>query len=254
MKKQLIFNADDFGLSKGVNLGIIEAHQNGPVKSATLMASGMAFEHAVALAKEYPGLHIGVHLTLTALSSVGGIYKTLTNDAGVFSSLPILTERAKAQEVDLAEVEVEYERQIQKILAVGIVPTHFDSHHHTHFLPGIFDVFMKTAEKYGITRVRMPHPNFLEDKTKTIRTTDHFADGFYGEGVTIKNLKQIITHSPKTSLEIMLHPAYVDTTLYKASSYHLPRMLELDVLTSEELRLFLVSGDYQIASFLDLAI
>jgi len=252
MNKQLIFNADDFGLSKGVNLGIIEAHQNGPVKSTTLMASGMAFEHAVALAKEHPGLQVGIHLTLTVLGSVGGIYKTLTNEAGFFSPLAILTARANAGELDLAEVEAEYEAQIQKVLAAGIVPTHFDSHHHTHFLPGIFDVFLKMAEKYGITRVRMPHPNFLEGKTKTIRTTDHFTDGFYGEGATLENLKQIITHAPRTSLEIMLHPAYVDSTLYKTSSYLLPRIWELDILTGEELKMFLAGGDYQIAAFSDL--
>jgi len=252
MKKQLIFNADDFGLSKGVNLGIIETHQNGPVRSTTLMANGPAFEHAVALAREHPGLHVGVHLTLTALGSVGGIYKTLTNEAGFFSPLSILTERANTGELDLAEVEAEYEAQIQKVLATGIVPTHFDSHHHTHFLPGIFDVFLKMAEKYGITRVRMSHPNFPEGKTKTIRTTDHFTDGFYGEGATLENLKQIITHAPGTSLEIMLHPAYLDSALYEASSYHLPRMLELDILIGEELKLFLAGGDYQIASFSDL--
>ena len=260
-KKKIIFNADDFGLSKGVNLGIIETHQNGPVRSTTLMAGGAAFEHAVALAKGYPDLNIGIHLALTASKSVGGFYETLTNENGIFPPLSILTERAEKGLLDLAEVEAEYEAQIQKVLAVGIVPSHFDSHHHTHFLPGIFDVFIKMAEKYGISKVRMNYAWMREKQINPVSkvngagkifTTDQFDDGFYGDGVTIENLKRMIENVPGDSLEIMLHPAYIDYTLYQSSSYLLPRMHEMEILTGNELSKFLANGSYQIASFSDL--
>ena len=63
---QLIFNADDFGLSRGVNLGIIEAFRNGVVRSATLMANMNGFRDAVQLSSEHPELGVGIHLCLTA--------------------------------------------------------------------------------------------------------------------------------------------------------------------------------------------
>src|SRR5512141_57922 len=62
--KRLIVNADDFGLTTGVNRAIIECHQRGIVTSATLMANSAAFEDAVALAKQNPRLSVGCHVTL----------------------------------------------------------------------------------------------------------------------------------------------------------------------------------------------
>jgi membrane-associated phospholipid phosphatase len=64
--KKLIINADDFGLHKSINDGIIKAYQHGCVTSATIVAGGNAFVHAAMLAQHYPGLKIGVHLTLVA--------------------------------------------------------------------------------------------------------------------------------------------------------------------------------------------
>ena len=61
----VIINADDFGYSQGINLGIIEAHKNGILSSTTMMANMPGFEHGVELAKNNPKLGIGVHLNLT---------------------------------------------------------------------------------------------------------------------------------------------------------------------------------------------
>ena len=69
-RRHLIVNADDFGLSPAINRGIIAAHRNGIVTSASLMVNGPAFENAVALAQENPALDIGLHLTLTELGPV----------------------------------------------------------------------------------------------------------------------------------------------------------------------------------------
>ena len=248
-KIKLIFNADDFGLSKGVNLGIIEAHQNGPVGSTTIMAGADAFEHAVDLVKENPNLKVGIHLTLTANKSVGGVYSTLTDRKGNFLSLSTIAKRATAETLDLDEVEKEYEAQIQKVLSAGILPEHFDSHHHTHHLPGVFDVFIKLAKKYNITKARMYNKEMLKAKTCEIRTTDKFEDSFYGEDATIENLKKVIRKFKGRSMEIMTHPAYMDNSLYTLSSYNQLRMVEMDVLTSKELKEFLEQGNYEIATF-----
>src|SRR5215467_5847969 len=68
--KQVILNADDFGLTRGINEGIIRAHRDGILTSATLMANGPAFDDAVKLAKSNPKLGIGCHLVLSGGSAV----------------------------------------------------------------------------------------------------------------------------------------------------------------------------------------
>ena len=249
-RKKIIFNADDYGHTKGINLGIIDSHQNGPVTSTTIMANGAAFDHAVILAKENPGLKIGVHLTLTTGKSLGGVYETITDEEGNFLTLAKITKRANEGTLNINEIVAEYTAQIQKVLDVGLVPEHFDSHHHTHHLPGIFDAFLNVAKAFGIKKVRMFDKKILEAKDTDISTTDGFADGFYGDGVTIENLKKIITDFEGESLEIMLHPAFVDSRLYKTSSYSIQRTFELEVLTSKELREFLNNNtNYQLCSF-----
>src|SRR5215813_556275 len=60
--KRLIINADDFGFTRGVNNGIVQAHKQGIVTSTTIMANGQAFNEAVELARENPGLGVGCHL------------------------------------------------------------------------------------------------------------------------------------------------------------------------------------------------
>jgi len=248
--KKIIFNADDYGLTKGINLGIIDSHKNGPVASATIMANGAAFDHGVILAKENPGLKIGIHLNLTSGKSLGGVYKTLTDTEGNFLSLAEITKRANEGTLNIDEIETEYTAQVQKVLDAGLSPVHFDSHHHTHHLPGVFDAFLNVAKAFEIKKVRMYDKQMLEAKGVDIYTTDGFADGFYGDGVTIENLKKIITDFDGESLEIMLHPAYVDSRLYKTSSYSIQRTFELEILTSKELKDFLSDNtNYQVCSF-----
>ena len=248
---KIIFNADDFGMSKGVNLGVIEAHQNGPVRSATIMAGMDAFDHAVQLAKENPSLKVGVHLTLNAGKSVGGVYQTITDKNGNFFPRQTAEEVIRKQIVDFEEVEREFGAQIQRVLDAGITPSHLDSHHHVHNHPEITPAFLSVAKKYGIKKVRRTN-GLLRDNAHGISSTDKFTDRFFGEYITIENLKQIITESSGHSLEIMTHPAYLDLALCKISSYREKRMLEMEILTSKELKDFLSSLDCEIVSFEEL--
>lgn len=248
---KLIVNADDFGHSKGVNLGIAEAFNNGVVRSTTIMAGMPGFDHAVALAKENPGLHIGAHLTLTAGRSVGGVYKTITDEQGNFLHLTELTKRAEHNEIDLHEVELEYEAQIQKILAAGIKITHFDSHHHTHNLQGIITVFLKMAKKYGVN-VRIQNKELLQGDYSGIKTTDYFVHTFYAENTTIPYIKELLQTYTEGSLEVMCHPAYLDYTLKNTSSYNENRTVELHVLTSDELKEYIAEKGISLSSFADL--
>jgi predicted glycoside hydrolase/deacetylase ChbG (UPF0249 family) len=91
---------------------------------------------------------------------VGGVYRTLTDSEGKFLSLSEMKSKAETGEIDLSEIEAEYEAQIRKVLAAGIIPDHFDGHHHTNNLPGISHVFLKLAKKYHV-KVRIRDKSFL---------------------------------------------------------------------------------------------
>jgi len=247
---RVIFNADDFGFSKGVNYGILEAYEKGPVRSVTMMANMPGFGHGVQLAHENPGLKVGVHLVLTAGYSVGGPYGTITDHTGKFLRAAELLRRAEAQEICLDEVEAEYEAQIQKIMHAGIWPTHFDGHHHAHNLPGVVDVFLKLAKQYGVA-VRIHDKTLLTGAYAGIKTTAAFSQDFYDAGVTMENLKQIIL-SGGNELEVMCHPAYVDPWLWQTASYNTRRVDELIILTSEELRGFMEEQGIVPCSFADI--
>lgn len=247
----LICNADDFGHSKGVNLGIIDAYQYGIVRSTTMMAGMPGFDHAVDLAKANPGLHIGVHLTLSCGSSVGGIYKTITDRQGNFLHLTEVEYKARENQFDLAEVEREYDAQIQKILASGIQVDHFDSHHHTHNLPGVVDVFLKLAKKYGVA-VRLYDKSRLTGEYAHIKTTDYFIDTFYGDLATAEHFQSICQQHPVGSLEVMCHPAYLDVALSQLSSYNIKRTEELQVLTSDEIKNYIREKGIQLSYFSNL--
>ena len=246
-----IFNADDFGLSRGVNLGIIESYRHGVVRSTTIMAGMPGFEHAVELAGACPGLKVGVHLTLTAGKSVGGVYKTLTDKEGHFHQRAEVERLAHAGGIDPFEVESEYEAQIQRVLAAGINPDHFDSHHHTHNLPGIFTVFLKLAGKYGVG-ARINDKGLLPREYAGIRTTDAFSEGFYDETATPEDLKRILLNCGKGSIEMMCHPAFVDHYLLSASSYNTRRAYELHILTSPEIAGFMAQHGIELCSFSDI--
>lgn len=244
----VVFNADDFGLSKGVNLGIMEAYRHGPVRSATIMANMPGFEHAAELAQANPGLGIGVHLTLTAGKSVGGVYQTLTDEKGAFWRLTELEEKIKSNQIDLSEVEREYEAQIQKVLSAGLKPDHFDGHHHTQTLAGIVTIFLRLAKKYGV-KVRLYDTSLLTGEYAKVRACGAFSDTFYKEKATVDELKRTLCACQADSLEIMCHPAYVDQVLYAASSYNIDRAFELDVLTNQELSAFMAERGFMPCSF-----
>jgi hypothetical protein len=135
-----VVNADDFGFTRDVNAGIIEAYERGILTATTLMAEGEAFEDAVRLAGEHPGLDIGVHLTLVGMP-------------GLPASLAGCTTAVYSGQLDVYEI---FAAQVRKVLAAGIRPTHVDTHKHTHLLPPVLRAVCTVAEEFGIGWVRSP--------------------------------------------------------------------------------------------------
>ena len=109
---KLIVNADDFGLTRGVNLGIIEAFQQGIVRSTTIMAGMPAVEHAIALSKQNTRLKVGVHLCLTSGKPLADDVPSLLGSDSCFQ-----VQRAfwDDQSMDAAEIEKELRAQIGKL-------------------------------------------------------------------------------------------------------------------------------------------
>src|SRR5262249_33369461 len=119
-RKQLVVNADDFGFTPDVNRGIIEAHRDGILTATTLRANGDAFEDAVRLARETPGLDIGCHLVL-----IGG--RSLVSGRALPESVPQLL--AALAKRDIRPYE-ELTAQVRRIREAGLLPTHLDTHKH----------------------------------------------------------------------------------------------------------------------------
>ena len=160
MAARLIINADDFGLTRGINRAVLELHQAGAVTSATLMANGPAFDDAVAIALANSNLGVGCHIVLTdgaPLSHPQRIPTLLGADGKNFRpsliDFLIAVLRGKVSEDEIA---IEALAQIQNLQRAGIDVTHVDTHKHTHILPGVARPLLYVCERAGIGAIRNP--------------------------------------------------------------------------------------------------
>jgi chitin disaccharide deacetylase len=160
MPASLIINADDFGLTPGINRSIIELHQAGVLTSATLMATGPAFEHAVAVARANPTLGIGCHIVFTdgtPASPPEKIPTLIGPDRKNFRPSLISFLRAlllgQIREEDIMR---EAHAQIARLAHAGISITHVDTHKHTHLFPAIVAPLLRVLESAHIPAIRNP--------------------------------------------------------------------------------------------------
>ena len=154
-----VVNADDFGLSVSINEGIWDAYEHGIVRSASLMANGEGFDDAVARVKEFPGLGVGVHLSLVGERPIAPAHELrglVTSDGRLPTSYSQFARDYLLGKFTLREVRREIEAQIVRVLKAGVRPTHLDSHQHIHLLPGVFDLTLGLAKAFRIDVVRVP--------------------------------------------------------------------------------------------------
>jgi hopanoid biosynthesis associated protein HpnK len=155
--RRLIVNADDFGLSHSVNAAVIRAHREGILTSASLMVNETGFDEAVQLAKENPGLGIGLHLTLLQGHSTLPTDKIpgLVNSRGEFSNSPVGVGMAYFFRRGLREqLQAEIRAQFAKFHSTGLQLDHVNGHLHLHLHPVIFKILMEDAETLGIRHFR----------------------------------------------------------------------------------------------------
>ncbi|MBL8209751.1 MAG: ChbG/HpnK family deacetylase [Bryobacterales bacterium] len=248
--RYVVVNADDFGFTRDVNDGIVEAHLRGILTATTLMANGMQFEHAVELAKQHPTLDIGVHLVLC-----GG--QALTTGRPLPATVSELIAAIVRGQLDYA---AEIEAQVRRVLDAGLQPTHLDTHKHTHLLPPVLDAVARLSERHGIRWVRRPFDLPLKQgrvpwsrrvvsrSLQFVRrrfhhvlakhnclTTDYFA-GFQMTGyLQTPDLIQTLRQLPPGSTEFMTHPAFCTGELRAARTrLKESRQRELEALTAPE--------------------
>ncbi|MFE8700244.1 chitin disaccharide deacetylase [Cytobacillus sp. FJAT-54145] len=241
---KLIINADDFGYSKGVNLGIIEAYKNGVVTSATMMTNMPGAAHAAALALENPDLGVGVHLVLDCGRPVSDSVPSLINENGDFHKIDGLEKYA-----ELSDIEKEYTCQIEKFLSLGLVPTHLDSHHHLHGHKKIYPIVEKLAQKYNLP-VRKVSAEQGHSSNSNLKMVNYFNHEFFGDDLTTELFIEIINKTLSYEIsEVMTHPAFIDESILRGSSYALQRVRELTILTSEEVKEAIVNKKIDLATY-----
>jgi chitin disaccharide deacetylase len=245
--KRLIVNADDFGRSSGINRGVVEAHREGIVTSATLMVNHAFAAEAAGLAGANPNLGVGLHLALT-----GGVP---TLPASELPSLVDADGRLPARPdglggADPAEVLAEARAQLTRFRQLmRREPTHADSHHHAQRLPVVLDALVTVAREAGLP-LRCASPEQLPRlRSAGVRTTDAFVESFHGEGATLAGLLGIVADLQHGTTELMCHPAHADPELVATSNYALPRERELELLKSSAAREALLAAGVELASF-----
>jgi chitin disaccharide deacetylase len=291
--KQLIVNADDFGLTEQVSRGILDAHREGIVTSTTLMANGAAFEPAVAMSRLAPRLGVGVHLNLTEGEPVSSALSipTLADSSGRLHWTPgRLLQALLSRRVSLADIETELRQQIAKVFRAGIVPTHLDGHKHVHVLPGISEIVVRLAQEFAIASVRCPQeeaprlPDLLRNgghsriavaeqyavgravsgfarrfRERLVKAGLRFTAHFYGLTQTgfldLQIIQEILDSLPEGISELMCHPGYTDAQLVATGTRLLgQREIEIQALKAFEVRKLLANSGIRLGNYRPLGV
>lgn len=275
MSLRFIVNADDFGLTPGVNRAIGELHRAGVLSSATLMATGAAFEDAVAIAHAHPALGVGCHVVLTdglAAAPAAAIPSLLSGSSSQPQQLrpklsqflrDVLLGRVRAE-----AIEREALAQIERLQRAGLRVTHLDTHKHTHILPQVARPLLAAAKRAGVPAVRNPFepawavalsPSPLKRRLQVRATSSlqrsflalphirsgavRTTDGTLGVSATgdldHDSLRQLLQAAPAGTWEIVCHPGYNDRDLDAVTTrLRATREVEMQALLAEIPQIF----------------
>jgi predicted glycoside hydrolase/deacetylase ChbG (UPF0249 family) len=285
----LIVNADDFGLTQGVNRAIVEAHSHGIVTSSTLMANGRAFDDAVQRATSATRLSVGCHVVLVdglPVSKKKPTATTLSNekfdDGRFYETLNGFALRLVRGRIKVDDIEAEATEQIRKLQAAGIVVSHLDTHKHTHILPRVLRPLLRAARACGIPALRNPfgpvHISVVASRPrlwkrfsqvtalnrlgrsfrKSITAAGMFTpDGTVGIVATgamdTPLFESIVKSLPEGTWELVCHPGYNDAELAgMRTRLRDSRVQELRLLTSPGAREILARSGVELVSYREL--
>jgi len=249
--KRLIVNADDFGLTSGVNRAVVELNRHGSLTSATMMARAAATEESVSIANSNPKLGVGCHVVLldgipvTSMDNLPCLTHPRTlrfaPTLGTFLSRLMLSGRAIE-----AEIEAEAAAQIALLQSHGLHLTHIDTHKHSHMFPRVLRPVLRAARGAGIRTIRNPFEpawsiratprapwlrrvqvqllRTLEPAFRRIVAEEDFVttDGAIGVLATgtlnVETLASLLRAMPDGTWELVTHPGYNDSDLAQAGT------------------------------------
>ncbi len=273
-------NADDFGLHEEINKGIIKGYKEGFITSTSLMCSAPAFEDAVVLAQENPGLGIGIHLTL--VGSVPSVLpkekiSSLVDDKGLFpENYVAFAKMFYTGQVKMVQLGLELRAQIEKALATGLNITHVDSHQHTHVLPGMTGLVVKLCNEYKIKNIRIPQEGYffsggftgglgrkvgraglsfcaslaaMQAKSAGLAYPNNFFGMLAGGNLNEALVGNIITALPDGVSEIMTHPGLNKQELDKHFTWDYHWEDELDAFLSAKNKTLLEQRNVALMNF-----
>ncbi len=263
----LIVNADDFGLTAGVNRAILELHRAGALTSATLMARAAAADEAIAMARETPSLGVGCHVVLVDGDAVFDSTKLPTlvpaRDGRFRPALGAFVRDLLTGRIDEDEIEAEARAQIANLQSCGMTLTHVDTHKHMHMFPAVLRPLLRAARGCGILAVRNPFEpawsvRATPDAARLRRAQVRMLRGFEGrfrrmvaeEGFATTEgalgvlatgtlngriIESLLARVPDGTWELVTHPGYNDAALANVRT-RLRESRETEVLALERLR------------------
>lgn len=272
--RRLIINADDMGMTSGVNRAIAEAHRAGIVTSATVMANEAAVPEAIAIAAQIPTLGTGCHVVLvdgSPISSPENVSSLIAsqngNGAQFRPGISHLAVAAVSGKVKESDVHAEASAQIERLQSRALSLTHVDCHMHSHILPVVSRAVIRAAREHGVPCIRNPfEPSWsvaATHKSSSLRSWNRSVqvtvlralqsqflnsvrrngmktpDGTIGVAVTglldRELLTRLIDAMPDGTWELVTHPGYNDRDLSNAGTeLKQSRAIELELLSSGE--------------------
>lgn len=282
--RRLIVSADDFGLSSGVNAGILGAHRNGILTNAGLMVTGAACDEAARLARETPTLSVGLHLVLVQgrAAVLPPAIPRLVGADGMFRTSPVaagfryfFTPRIRA------ELAREIRAQLEAFSATGLPLSHVDGHLNVHVHPTVLNILLQFAPDYGIRALRLPReplrtslrldrraPARKVAEAAIFRSLARYAAprlaahgirwvdrvfGLHQSGhVTEAYLLGVLAALPRGTTEIYCHASHVDAEAARWRPRDYECDAEVEALCSARVREALPKREIELASYRDL--
>ena len=271
---RLVINADDFGLSEGINRGIMEAFYAGALRSTSIMVGMPGFRDAVRRAKAAGDeLGVGLHFTLTTGRPLTPAPSLIDPATGGFFSLPVLVRRAFLGRVRALDVAEECAAQITRARQAGLRLTHLDGHHHVHLLPGAQAAVREVMQAERIPAVRRPRERLFGGpawrrrlpERLLMRVLSSEMEPRLWKGVAMTQrfvgstllgapdfgalLGRVLDSLDPGTTELMVHPGYVPDALPGNDPYTTQREAELRALTSPQILAKLTSGCVKLVRF-----
>jgi chitin disaccharide deacetylase len=290
--RRLIINADDFGMTVGVNRAIAEAHRAGLVTSATVMANEAGTDDAIVIASQHPSLRTGSHVVLVdgkPLSEPDNVATLIGSRNGTGArfrkGISHLALASVAGQVRAEHVYKEAAAQIEQLQARGLSLSHVDCHMHSHILPEVLRAVLQAARDHRVAAIRNPfEPAWsvaATHKRSSLRSWHRSAqvtalrvlqsqfrhavdqhgmktpDGTIGIAVTgllDRNLlSRLVEAMPEGAWELVTHPGYNDRHLMEATTeLKQSRAIELELLTSPQTLDLLRKRGIQLINYSDL--